>query len=106
VSTLDDEEQIVITAPCIRCGILFMSNPYTVPSAPVHPVTRCPIRPDGTRVNSGDPDAVREPLCTPCAYLFRLAGGADRPLSELFPYARVELIDRAAARANQGGNTP
>jgi hypothetical protein len=88
---------------CIRCGQTFEFDPDLVPSARVHPATRCPVRPDGTMVGPGDSDGVREPLCVPCAALFRRAKGSDRPVDELFPHARTDLIDVAAARRIQGG---
>lgn len=84
-------------APCVACGHVFGFDPETVPSATVDPRTRCPIRPDGTPVKPGDPDGVREPLCPLCAHRFQAAGGEDRPVLELFPRARIELIDVGAA---------
>lgn len=88
---------------CIRCRRFFGFDPETVPSTSVHPATRCPIRPDGTPVKPGDADAVREPLCVPCVYVFRAAGGADRPITELFPHAQLDRIDVDAALRIQAG---
>ena len=82
---------------CIGCGVMFAFDPHTVPSTSVHPATRCPIRPDGTHLEQGDPDAVREPLCRPCAHRHCEAGGDARPVVELFPSARLDLIDVDAA---------
>jgi hypothetical protein len=90
---------------CVGCLRFFGFDPEVVPSTPVHPQTRCPIRPDGTHVKAGDADAVREPLCVYCARRFLAVGGEDRPLGELFPYARTSLIDVAAALAVQAGRS-
>lgn len=83
--------------PCISCGYVFGFDPERVPSTSVHPVTRCSIRPDGTPVKVGDADAVREPLCPFCARRHHDAGGEPHPVVELFPHARLDLIDLGAA---------
>jgi hypothetical protein len=90
-----DEPIMIAYGPCISCGTVFSFDPELVTSTSVHPVTRCPIRPDGTHVNPGDSDTVREPLCTPCAHRHRAAGGRSRPVRELFPHARLDLIEAA-----------
>jgi hypothetical protein len=94
---------MVCYALCIRCGWLFGFDPERVSSTSVHVETRCTIRPDGSHVKAGDPDAVREPLCPPCAKLHRTIGDSPRPLAELFPHARLDLIDMAAALRIQAG---
>lgn len=100
-----DEPVVFGYGACVRCGQPFVFDPETVPSTAVHPETRCPFRPDGTPVKPADPDAVREQLCVACAGLFRAAGGADRPVTELFPRARFDLIDVDAALRIQAGGT-
>jgi len=98
-----DESVMMAYGECVRCGQFFEFDPELVPSVSVHLETMCPIRPDGTPVKPGDADTVREPLCVPCAYVFRRAGGVDRPLDELYPRARIDRIDVDAARRIQAG---
>jgi len=93
IDDFGDGPQMLLMALCIRCGVLFGSDPDTVPSVSVHAATRCPVRPDGTQVKPGDIDAHREPLCPACAGFF-LAHGVGKRLrmSVLFPHARTDLI--------------
>jgi hypothetical protein len=102
-SGLSADAVMVCYSECVRCRTVFAFGLETVPSVWVHRATRCPIRPDGTHVDAGDADAAREPLCVPCAHVFRRAAGRDRPITELFPRARFGLIDVDAALRIQAG---
>lgn len=95
--SLDPDERMVLLAPCIRCGVIFGSHPDTVPSVWVNTRTRCPVRPDATPITPGEPGTEREPLCETCAPIIRAAVGRQTPVAELFPLARLDLIERSAA---------
>jgi len=87
---------IQLVAPCIRCGVMFIADPETVPSVWVHVLTRCSIQPDGRPIVPCAADTVKEPLCVLCASLFNHINGRSVPLLHLFPRARTDLITIAA----------
>ncbi|MEV0732237.1 hypothetical protein [Polymorphospora sp. NPDC050346] len=89
----EDEDKAILIAPCIRCGITFASNPHTVPSFWVNQSTRCPLRPDWTPIEPGEPGTDREPLCKTCTPIIRAATDKSVPLTDLFPRARLDRFD-------------
>jgi len=96
----DEDETMILMAPCIVCGNLFASNPHTVPSVWINDETRCPVRPDGTPINPGEPGTHPEPLCNLCAPVVRAAVGRRIPVAKLFPRARLHRIAPPATGAD------
>lgn len=88
----DEDERMFLFSPCIRCGTHFISNPNTVPSVWINTATWCPVRPDGSAIEPGEPGTTREPLCPTCVPIIRAAVDKSQPLLELFPLARIDRI--------------
>lgn len=88
-----EDEDLILTAPCIRCGQVFASNPATVNTILVNIRTRCVLTPSGRVVSDNDPDSARLPACPPCARIFAEAVGERVPLHTLFPRARAGSFD-------------
>ena len=92
IMTDPDGPVMVLITPCIRCGGTFMCDPDTVPSVWVNTLTRCPLRPDGTQIEPGEPGTEHEALCLVCAPVVRAGVGQNMPVLQLFPHARIDQI--------------
>lgn len=81
----DGGGMMLLMFACIRCGSTAAANPDTVPTVWVNLSTRCPLNPDHTPVQPGQPGCAAEPLCETCAPIVRHSVDRKVPLAKLFP---------------------
>lgn len=105
---LADEGVMMVTGHCGRCGTLISGDADRIPTIRLDTRTLCTIRPDGTDVDPHDRDAphtTQAILCGGCAGVLQRAdtvakaGGPPARMVDMFPMARLELIDVEARRA-------
>jgi len=88
-----DNDDLIMIAPCVRCGDTFADNPTTVLTILVNTLTMCVLTPSGRVVSDDQDDTARLPACRPCGQILSNAVNRRVPLATLFPRARAGRID-------------
>jgi len=88
-----EDAAMLVIAGCVRCGGTAVGHPDTIPSVWINITTRSPLRPDGTNIKPGEPGTTREPVCGPCRTVLTAAVNRSVLLLDLFPHARIDLIN-------------